>query len=416
MALAEAPGIWVRVRSPSMQPAISQEEEVWVTGPQGPPHAGDVFLFEGPAGITVHRLLYRTRRRGTGWLRFRGDAAGSLDALVPEASVLGKAERVRGGAGERPVMRLGRLGIARILAASAARAVAAKFIPRHSMAATLGGFAFRVRAGAGIPRSALAPYFTFQPATQDVSTLEVILDSALTHADPLAVTFREGPPAVLGSSAFSLTFSVEEPGRFQLRVAPAVSSPGEPCPNALENGLRALLLWFCEREEGCHLVHAAAAAPAAGEGAWIVPAASGSGKTTMCRLLHAEGWLIAGDDLVVIRERKGELLVWGTAFSGDGADVPKSLGPYPLAGWILPAKGPRHLASPASQAGVAAALAAAAQRPPWAKNDGERARLERATRWAGQAPGWNLAFARAAGLGQYIETFRKRPGGEGWGK
>lgn len=92
-------GLWLPARGRSMGRAIGSGAEVHVRAVAAEPAPGEVWAFCTPGGAV---LVHRCRRAGPPH-RFRGDARGGDDAPVEGALVIGRADRVRDGAGERPV-------------------------------------------------------------------------------------------------------------------------------------------------------------------------------------------------------------------------------------------------------------------------------------------------------------------------
>ncbi|MCB0218335.1 MAG: hypothetical protein KDH09_01455 [Chrysiogenetes bacterium] len=395
-ALRESGFCWVSVRSDSMAPTLRAGDEVRIEPLRRPPLPGEVLVFQGFRGMTVHRYLYATLRRRGLWIRTKGDAAPGADALVPLKAVVGRATRVRRAGSEKTINRRGgAIGVALTAGELFVRSSLRKALTPATRTET------RALAGYGL---ALEVDRAFDPALLDMwlkqasnqsatSALRLRLDRKLHHDDPLHVEREEDR---IYSSAFVLEMTGKD---FVLRVVPAVGARNHPCPNALENGLRALLATLCNRDENSVMLHAAAVALDETSGAWIAPGASGTGKTTLCRVLQAEGALVLGDDLILLRNTPEGLMVEGSPFSGDGIDIPKTPGRFPLHGWLILEKADRHELGATTPGRVAAAIGGALQGQGM---DAEQI-LERASVLSGMTPGWRLRFARAPGLRQYMD-------------
>ena len=395
-ALRESGFCWVSVRSDSMAPTLRAGDEVRIEPLRRPPLPGDVLVFQGFRGMTVHRYLYATLRRRGLWIRTKGDAAPGADALVPLKAVIGRATRVRRAGSEKTISRGGgtigaALTAGELFVRSSLRKVLTPATRRETRA--LAGYGLDMEVDRAFDSGLLELWLKPAPSGEANNKLQLRLDRKLNHDDPLTVE-REGRRVY--SSAFVLEMEGNE---FLLRVAPAVGARSHPCPNALENGLRALLAELCKRDENSMMLHAAAVALDDTSGAWIAPGASGTGKTTLCRVLQAEGGLVLGDDLILLRNAPEGLMVEGSPFSGDGIDIPKTPGRFALHGWLILEKADRHELTTTTPGRIAAAIGGALQgqgMPP------EQV-LERATVLSGMTPGWRLRFARTPGLRQYMD-------------
>jgi hypothetical protein len=86
------------------------------------------------------------------------------------------------------------------------------------------------------------------------------------------------------------------------------------------------------------LVHACAAVL---DGkAWVFAGHSGDGKTTLSRILAAEGLEMLSDERVAVRKVNGSFMAYGTPWPGEG-DVVSSAA-HPLGGLFLLEKAPEH--------------------------------------------------------------------------
>lgn len=397
-ALGHAGFCWIRVRTDSMAPALRAGDEVRIEGLRRPPLPGEVLLYQGFRGLVLHRHLYTTLRRRSLWVRTKGDAVAGADALTPMKAVIGRATRLRRAGKERAIGRAGgttaaALTSGRLFLRSAFRKALTPAIRTEFR--TLAGFALELTLDRAFDSELLGIWLKPANLVAQGTKLRLRLDRKLHHDDPVAVR-RDPATGGVGSSAFVL-----EPhdGGYLLRVAPAVGARSHPCPNALENGLRALLAELCARDGTVLMLHAAALALHDTSGAWIAPGASGTGKTTLCRLLQSEGALVLGDDLVLLRLGEDGPFVEGSPFSGDGIDIPKTPGRFPLHGWLVLEKAGYHDLQPAGPARVAASIGGALQ----GQGLESAEVLARATQLSGLTPGWHLKFARTPGLRQYME-------------
>ncbi|MEW6776686.1 MAG: hypothetical protein AB1405_10360 [Bdellovibrionota bacterium] len=392
-ALARGPGVWVKVASSSMAPAVQAGEEVWVEALAQTPRPGEILLYEGPAGLTLHRLVYLRHKNGKKIVRTKGDSAKALDPLFPLDTVVGKATRVRNGTGERSLGRRG--GIAGSLVSigqAAIRKVLASLDEKSWRPVELAGFPVFVRLGEGVSWKLAGQWLEAGRASPRPIRLEISLDPSLHQGDPFEFHV-EGPK--IRTSAFCLE---RKGSAFSLRVAPSARNPGDVCPNALENGLRALLLSLCEETEGAFLFHGTAASSSGN--AFVAVGPSGCGKTTLARLLKEEGWQILGDDLVLARKTPDGPQVSSTGFTGGGKDIPLWKGPAKIRAFFVLEKAETHTLSPASPARLAAALAAQLQRLPGHRSERDLAHAEELAR---MVPGFSLAFAKKPGVGHSIE-------------
>ena len=74
--------------------------------------------------------------------------------------------------------------------------------------------------------------------------------------------------------------------------------------------------------------------------ALVFPGHSGDGKTTLARMLAAEGLEILSDERIAIRKQNGIFMVYGTPWPGEGNVV--SSAAYPLAGVFVLRKARQH--------------------------------------------------------------------------
>lgn len=401
-ALSRGEPLWVRVRSDSMAPTIRAGEEVLVE-PLRTRSAlpGEVVLVEGASGLVVHRFLYGRGRGEKRRIRTRGDRASALDALVPASALLGRVTWVRSGEGHpsRRVRSAPRRALGDLLRAAFSKLVVPA-APGHRRPVTLAGFPFDLRAGAGVRRRDLAPFLVPAELEGEKPALIVLLDDALDRSDPLTITIEEAEGHWEASSS---SFVLREGSRgMELRVAGSVREPRHPCPSSLENGLRTLLLRLCAGSADVSVLHGALVVPPGSERAIIALGASGAGKTTLCRTLLEEGWLIGSDDLVLVRRTPEGMEVRGTPFSGDGKDLPRTQRAFRLAAWAVLEKKSAHSVRQAPMARIAAALAAAEQRLSEGARVPDAAALDRAAERAGMAPHVVIGFAPSPGLGQTL--------------
>lgn len=96
-------------------------------------------------------------------------------------------------------------------------------------------------------------------------------------------------------------------GPRQLNAAGEVVSP-------LSYPLDQLLMMYLLAETGGVLLHAAGGIRNGGE---VFAGPSGAGKTTMTRMLLAEGFEMFSDDRIIVRPRGESLLLFGTPWPGD---------------------------------------------------------------------------------------------------
>lgn len=74
--------------------------------------------------------------------------------------------------------------------------------------------------------------------------------------------------------------------------------------------------------------------------AFVFPGHSGDGKTTLARMLAAEGLELLSDERIAIRKQEGGFMVYGTPWPGEGNVV--SSAAYPLAGVYVLCKAGEH--------------------------------------------------------------------------
>jgi hypothetical protein len=133
------------------------------------------------------------------------------------------------------------------------------------------------------------------------------------------------------------------------RTAAATNPPGMPSPFHYPQDQ--ILLMVALAGSGA-TVHAAGAA-VRGRGIFLA-GPSGAGKTTLSRLLAAEGHGVLSDDRVIVRREGGAFALHGTPWPGDGGYA--APGGLPLAAAVFLAKGDANRLRPLAPAELAQRL------------------------------------------------------------
>lgn len=395
-------GLWVKIVSNSMAPTVRAGDDVWIVaaGSSGM-RAGDPVLIESTQGLVLHRYLYKRSKGPRTYIRITGDAAGALDPLIPMEKVIGVARRVRGPSGVRFLGRAGNLRHwFRNLAKAAWRwATSPNPASLREVTGWLACFPIRLECSEGIEPQTFSRWLRSGQSASPLCRVRMRINPELTGEDPFRIHQGLQEPGELGSSAFRL---IPDGQDWRLEVAPSHGDSSKACPNAVENALRLLLLALCERNPGTFLLHAAAVIPPGSDTVWVAPGASGTGKTTLSRLLSGEGYAVLSDDLVVVCRTPDGIKVWGTPFSGDGQDIEKVQGPGRLGGWLALEKAAGHRLLPGHAALLAARIAGAWQRLPAAEPADTGTVLDIAEDLLREGASYNLSFAVEPGLGPYL--------------
>lgn len=94
--LAEGKTVPVRYKGTSMHPFL--QDGNWMQVVWAAPEnvkLGSVVLFERGGELTVHRVCWKGRRQGCGWVRTGGDAERWLDPPQPLSELVGKVNEPR---------------------------------------------------------------------------------------------------------------------------------------------------------------------------------------------------------------------------------------------------------------------------------------------------------------------------------
>lgn len=162
----------------------------------------------------------------------------------------------------------------------------------------------------------------------------------------------------------------------------------------VENFLRVVVAQRAAERGGALLHSAGIATPA---GAFVFFGASGAGKSTLSRLSEAAGHVVLSDELNIVLELDGELVVERLPFAGDFGRTVLARRIDPLAGLFQLVQAPVPCRHPLPRARAVAALAGCA---PFVNGDpyrGERL-LENLDRLTARTPVETLGFALDPGF------------------
>lgn len=81
-------GAELTVSGTCMEPAIMEGARIQIRRPSQAPRAGDVLLVSTPAGLRLHRVIFRQGET----VRTKGDKGRFLDPPIPDANVLAFAD------------------------------------------------------------------------------------------------------------------------------------------------------------------------------------------------------------------------------------------------------------------------------------------------------------------------------------
>jgi hypothetical protein len=150
------------------------------------------------------------------------------------------------------------------------------------------------------------------------------------------------------------------------------------------------------------LVHACGAV--VGGKAFVLAGHSGDGKTTLSRLLAAEGAELLSDERVAVTWSGDEPFVYGTPWAGEGEVV--SSARFPLGGVFVLRKAPRHRVVPghsATTGTVAAEVLSRSLVPYYLPEDVTRI-LSLVMRAAEHVPFGELEFSREPGVSDLLRS------------
>jgi hypothetical protein len=192
---------------------------------------------------------------------------------------------------------------------------------------------------------------------------------------------------------------VEPDGNATVTLAPG---RGATRGLALQNFVRAAVAFLLPSRGGA-AIHAAGIV-LDGRG-FVLPGASGAGKSTAAALAESRGALVASDDLVLVDGAGGRAELLGSPFrSSHPTACPR--GRWPLAGILLPEKGPEARLDPAPRWAVKARLLS--NMTFVADLVGEDPRVGAVVeRLAGEVPSAVLTFARDP---SFVDLLRRFPG------
>lgn len=136
--------------------------------------------------------------------------------------------------------------------------------------------------------------------------------------------------------------------------------------------------------------------------AWVFAGHSGDGKTTLSRLLAAEGLELLSDERVAIRFEDGRFMAYGTPWHGEGDVV--SAASYPLGGAFILRKASEHGIRSGAPGALAAEFLARSIVPYYLVDETARI-LGQVQRMSESVPLCELEFSRTPGVTEILAAF-----------